>query len=102
MAGQENLRQAEREVVSEVEAVYYEYTQAALRVEAAEAALVAAQKNYDSVSAARREGIGTIVDVTVAQTTLTTAEVNRVEALYDALIAETQWKLVTGQPMTGE
>lgn len=102
VAGQENLRQAEREVVSEVEAIYYEYTQAALRVEAAEAALVAAQKNYDSVSAARREGIGTIVDVTVAQTTLTTAEVNRVEALYDALIAETQWKLVTGQPMTGE
>ncbi len=101
-SGNESLRQAERNVLSEVEAAYYDYNQSELRVQAAQAALVAAQSNYDSVSAARQEGAANLVDVVVASTTLTTAEVNQVQALYDALIAEARWRLVTGQPLRGE
>lgn len=101
-SGTEEFRQAERAVLSEVESAYYEYNQSELRVEAANAALVAARTNYDSVSAARAEGAANLVDVVVASTTLTTAEVNQVEALYDALIAEARWRLVTGRPLLGE
>lgn len=101
-ASLESLRQAERDVQSEVEAAHYEYVLSEQRVVAAEAALLAAEKNYEAVDGAKREGIGTIVDVVVASTTLTTAQVNRVETVYDALIAEARWKLAIGAPFEGE
>jgi outer membrane protein TolC len=39
--------------------------------------------NYDAVTAARREGIGNVVDIAQAQLTLTQAQSQYVSAIYD-------------------
>ncbi|MFW5697367.1 MAG: TolC family protein [Fimbriimonadaceae bacterium] len=98
------LVQSEREARAEIEATYKRYAQNYLRLQASEAALVAAQRNFDAVSRAADPSIGAVdlVEVVVAQATLATAESNRVEAFYDTLISEVQLLLVTGQPLPGQ
>ena len=54
----------------------------------AQAAVTAAQVNYDSAVAARQEGIGTVLDITTAQATLTQAQNQFVTAVYNFYIAD--------------
>ena len=63
----------------------------------AQAAVTAAQVNYDAAVAARQEGIGTVLDITTAQATLTQAESQYVTAVYNFYIADAQLQRALGQ-----
>ncbi len=97
-----SLRQAELNAKAEIESAYKAYSQNLIRIQAANAALEAAQENYRFASDSMRLGAGTLLEVLAAQVTLTTAEVNQVQAQYDLLISEVQLRLATGRPMPGE
>jgi outer membrane protein TolC len=56
----------------------------------AQAAVTAAQVNYDAAIESRRAGIGTVLDVTTAQATLTQAQDQYVVAVYNFYIADAQ------------
>lgn len=63
----------------------------------AQAAVTAAQVNYDAVIASRKEGIGTVLDITTAQATLTQAQSQYVTAVYNFYIADAQLQRATGR-----
>ena len=63
----------------------------------AQAAITAAQINYDAVIESRKEGIGTVLDVTTAQATLTQAQSQYVSAVYNFYIADAQLQKATGR-----
>jgi len=100
----ELLLQGERDARAEIVTAYHQLAQNQKRMAAAEAALEAAQENYNAATEARRLGAstGTLLDVLTAQVSLSTAESNRVQALYDLLISRVQYLLATGQRVAGE
>jgi outer membrane protein len=63
----------------------------------AQAAITAAQVNYDAVIASRKEGIGTVLDITTAQATLTQAQSQYVSAVYNFYIADAQLQRAIGR-----
>ena len=63
----------------------------------AQAAVTAAQVNYDAALASRREGIGTVLDITIAQATLTQAQNQYVTAVYNFYIADAQLQRALGR-----
>ena len=67
----------------------------------AQAAVTAAQVNYDAVTASRKEGIGTVLDVTTAQATLTQAQSQYVSAVYNFYIADAQLQRAVGRNDAG-
>jgi len=67
----------------------------------AQAAITAASINYDAVIASRKEGIGTVLDVTTAQATLTQAQSQYVSAVYNFYIADAQLQRATGRNDAG-
>lgn len=97
-----NLAQQERVARAEIEATYEEVLQNAERQEAAQAALKAAQVNFDAAVSAQSKGAGTLIEVLTAQVTLATAESNAVEARFDLKISQIRLRLVTGAPLPGE
>ena len=100
----ELLAQGERDARAEIVTAYHQLAQNQKRMVAAEAALLAAQENYNAATEARRLGAatGTLLDVLTAQVSLSTAESNRVQAVYDLLISRVQYLLATGQTVPGE
>jgi outer membrane protein len=101
-AEEATLTQSERDAIAEIESAYREFAQNIERLEAATAALEAAQLNYQAAFDSRREGAGELIEVLTAQVSLTTAESNYIEAYYDTLISRVRLLLVTGQPLPGE
>ena len=67
----------------------------------AQAAIAAAQVNFDAAVAARREGIGTLLDITIAQATLTQAQNQYVTAIYNFYTADAQLRRALGQNDAG-
>ena len=67
----------------------------------AQAAVTAAQVNYDAVIASRKEGIGTVLDITTAQATLTQAQSQYVTAVYNFYIADAQLQRAIGRNDVG-
>ena len=65
------------------------------------AAIAAAQVNFDAAVAARREGIGTLLDITVAQATLTQAQNQYVTAVYNFYTADAQLQHALGRNDVG-
>jgi len=63
----------------------------------AQAAVTSAQVNYDAAVAARREGIGTVLDITTAQATLTQAQNQYVVAIYNFYTADAQLQRALGR-----
>jgi len=101
-AGNFRLQQQERNVRSEIEAVFLSWEQNHERLAASEAALKAAELNYKAATESQAVGAGTILEVTNARSALVIAETNYVQAVYDYLISEVQLKLVMGSPVPGE
>jgi outer membrane protein len=67
----------------------------------AQAAITAAQVNFDAAVAARREGIGTVLDITIAQATLTQSQNQYVTAIYNFYTADAQLQRALGQNDVG-
>jgi outer membrane protein len=71
------------------------------RVAATRVALAAAEEAARAADGRYRAGVGTVLDVTVAQATLVQARVNSVQALYDLHQAIATLRHDTGQPVLG-
>ncbi len=67
----------------------------------AQSAVTAAQVNYDAAIASRKEGIGTVLDITTAQATLTQAQSQYVQAVYNFYIADAQLQKAIGRNDAG-
>jgi TolC family type I secretion outer membrane protein len=96
------LQQLERDLYADVESALLTRVETVERLSAAQAALVAAQRNYEAARDSLREGAGSIVEVLTAQLALVTAETNFVQAIYDSYIADLRLKLVVGDPLPEE
>ncbi len=101
-ADEATLEQAERVVRSDIEAAYKDVLTNGERLEAAQTALEAAQKNYSAAVDSQKAGAYDLLQVITAQLSLVTAESNQIQALYDYRISEINLKLVTGRPIPGE
>lgn len=101
-AAEARLVQDERDVRGEVEEAFNTYSQNVLRLRAAQAALEAARKNFEAASRSQALGSGNLIQVVQAQTSLVTAEVNAVQAVFDALVSDVRLKLAIGSPLPGE
>ncbi|MDQ2798558.1 MAG: TolC family protein [Armatimonadota bacterium] len=95
------LEQVRQQIRLEVEQAYSTRETSLQAAQLAQAAVTAAQVNYDSAVAARREGIGTVLDITTAQATLTQAQNQYVTAIYNFYIADAQLVRATGRNDAG-
>lgn len=80
-----------------VEQAYVSRNQAESAATLAQAALKAAQVNYDSTVAMQKEGLATVVDVTTAQVTLVQAQDQYVTAIYNYYIEDSALSRAIGQ-----
>ncbi len=94
--------QALRDAYAELESAYLSVLESRERLNATQVALAAAQRNYDAAREALNEGVGTIIEVLTAQLALTTAQTNRVQALYDTVVADLQLKRALGERLPQE
>jgi outer membrane protein len=96
-AAEAQLTSLRQQVAVEVEQAYRTLAQARAALPAVAAAQQAAQVNYDAAIASRREGVGSIVDVITAQTSLVQAQVNYVQAVYTFYTADAALARAIGQ-----
>ena len=101
-SGELLLEQQVRDARSEIESVFLTWDQNRSRLEASEKALKAAKLNYEAAAGSQAEGVSNILDVTNARVSLVTAETNYVRAIYDYYVADSQLRLVVGEPIEGE
>jgi outer membrane protein len=101
-SAQARLMQLERNLYAELESALLTRLETIERLHAAQAALTAAQRNYEAARDALREGAGTLIEVLTAQLALVTAETNWVQAVYDSIVADLRLKLATGDPLPEE
>ncbi|HEY3328714.1 MAG TPA: TolC family protein [Capsulimonadaceae bacterium] len=90
------LRQIRLQVRNEVETAYANRSTALTAVTLSQAAVKAAQVNYDAALAAQRLGAGVALDVTTSQATLTQAQVQYVNSVYTYYIADAQLSRAVG------
>jgi outer membrane protein TolC len=96
-ASEAQLKSAEQQIAVDVEQAYLNLRQAQVTLPATRLAKEAAQINYEKASAQYKEGVGTITDVVVAQATLTQAETNYVQAIYNFYATDARLARALGQ-----
>jgi outer membrane protein len=82
--------QQRQQVALEVEQSYLNMVQAEGRIRANEAAEQAAKENFDLATGRYQVGVGSIIEVTDAETLYVTAQSNLINSRYDFKIAEAQ------------
>lgn len=82
--------QQKQQVALEVEQSYLNLVNAQGRIKATEAAENAAKENFDLANGRYQVGVGSIIEITDAETLYTSAQTNHINALYDYKIAEAQ------------
>jgi outer membrane protein TolC len=85
-AGRNQLEQTRQSVRRDVEIAVANRASSLQQTALAQAAVKAAQVNYDAAVDARKEGVGTVIDITTAQATLTQAQNQYVNAVYNFYI----------------
>ncbi len=91
------LEQVRQQIRLEAEQAFNTRATNLLAAGLAQAAVTSAQVNYDAAVAARREGIGTVLDITTAQATLTQAQNQYVTAVYNFYTADAQLQRALGR-----
>lgn len=94
--------QTERDVRADIEAAWKQYDLNRARLSTSLIALEAARANYEAVREARILGAADLIDELTAELSLRTAELNQVNAFYDALISEISLRSAIGRPLPGE
>jgi outer membrane protein len=89
--------QQRQQVALEVEQGYLRLVEVGERIKANEAAARAAKENLDLAQGRYQVGVGSIIEVTDAQTLYTDAQTTYVRALYDYRIADAQLRRAIGQ-----
>ncbi|MBI2989231.1 MAG: TolC family protein [Deltaproteobacteria bacterium] len=79
-----------QQVALEVEQSYVNLVNAQERIKATDSAEQAAKENFDLATGRYQVGVGSIIEVTDAQTLYTDAQTNHIRSLYDYKIAEAQ------------
>jgi len=78
-----DLEQAKRQVTLEVKKAVLELEKAAEKIQVTEENVTSAEEDFRLASERYRIGAGTLLDQNTAQTSLTRARVNRIQAIYD-------------------
>jgi outer membrane protein TolC len=89
--------QQRQQVALDVEQAYLRLVELRERIKANEAAAAAAKENLDLANGRYQVGVGSIIEVTDAQTLYTDAQTTYVRALYDYKIAESQLTRAIGK-----
>jgi TolC family type I secretion outer membrane protein len=89
--------QQRQQVALDVEQAYLRMVELQERIKANEAAARAARENLDLANGRYEVGVGSIIEVTDAQTLYTEAQTTYVRALYDYRIAEAQFTRAIGR-----
>ena len=97
----DRLEQLRQTVRLDVEQSYYDRQLAVQRITLAQAAIDAAQASFDAATARRQAGVGTVLDITTAQVSLTQAQNGYVTAVYDFYDADARLRRATGQSDAG-
>lgn len=92
-----DLLAARQQVRLEVEQALATRNESLAATRLALAAVTAAQVNYNAALEARRAGVGTLLDITTAQATLTQAQNQYVSAVYNFYIADAQLLRAVGR-----
>jgi TolC family type I secretion outer membrane protein len=93
-----SAEQQKQQVALEVEQGYANVLSAQEKIKASKAAQDAAKENLDLANGRYQVGVGSIIEVTDAQATYTSAEVDYVNSLYNYKIAEAQLLKAVGTP----
>jgi len=93
----DRLEQLRQTVRLDVEQSYYDRALALQRTQLSQVAVQAAQASFDAATARRAAGIGTVLDITTAQVSLTQAQNGYVSAVYDFYTADARLRRATGQ-----
>jgi TolC family type I secretion outer membrane protein len=93
-AQEESQRQ---QVALDVESAYLRLVELQERIKANEAAAAAAKENLDLAQGRYQVGVGSIIEVTDAQTLYTDAQTTYIRALYEYKIADAQLARAVGQ-----
>jgi outer membrane protein len=96
-AAKNTVEQTRQTIRSDVETAVANRTSALQQTTLAQAAVKAAQVNYDAAVDSRKEGVGTVLDITTAQATLTQAQIQYVTAVYNYYIADAALSKAVGQ-----
>ena len=91
------LRQAEREMLNQVHTLSAARAGARARAASQQRAIEQAQQSYQIATARYREGVGSQLDVTAAESTLRESQFNYAQAVYDYLSAASQLEVAIGQ-----
>ena len=91
------LRQAEREMLNQVHTLSAALAGARARAASQQRAIEQAQQSYQIATARYREGVGSQLDVTAAESTLRESQFNYAQAVYDYLSAASQLEVAVGQ-----
>ena len=89
--------QQRQQVALDVEQAYLRLVELQERIKANEAAAGAAKENLDLATGRYQVGVGSIIEVTDAQTLYTDAQTTYIRALYDYKIADAQLTRAIGQ-----
>ena len=93
----DRLEQLRQSVRLAVEQSYYDRSLALQRTKLAQIAIQAAQASFDAATARRQAGVGTVLDITTAQVSLTQAQNQYVTAVYDFYTADARLRRAIGQ-----
>ena len=96
-AAQDQLAVIRQSIRQNVEQSYGTRAEALQATTLAQAAVQAAQVNYDAAVASQKAGVDTILDVTTAQATLTQAQDQYVTAIYNFYTADAALRRAIGQ-----
>jgi outer membrane protein TolC len=89
--------QQRQQVALEVEQSYLKVIETRERIKATEAAARAAKENLDLAKGRYQVGVGSIIEITDAETLYTDAQTNYIRSLYDYKIAEAQLTRAMGR-----
>ena len=92
----DRLEQLRQNIRLDVEQSFYDRSLALQRTQLAQIAIQAAQASFDAATARRQAGIGTVLDITTAQVSLTQAQNGYVSAIYDFYTADARLRRATG------
>ncbi len=83
VAAEADLEQAKRQVTLDVKKALLDLEKAAENIEVTKENVISAEEDFRLASERYRIGAGTLLDQNTAQTSLTRARVNRIQAIYD-------------------
>ncbi|MFQ5849018.1 MAG: TolC family protein [Candidatus Binatia bacterium] len=89
--------QTRQRIALEVEQSYLKLVEAGERIKAREAAVRAAKENLDLANGRYQVGVGSIIEITEAQTLYTDAQTSHIQSIYDYKIAEAELAKAMGQ-----